>query len=78
MYQQKCPIYQNSKAVRDMVLLLMLVKGVFLFECRILRKANLYGTRTVPPTTARQACWFLYETICGGVMSALPMAKYYP
>jgi hypothetical protein len=22
-YQQKCPIYQNSKAVRDMVLLLM-------------------------------------------------------
>ena len=24
MYQQKCPIYQNSKAVRDMVLLLMI------------------------------------------------------
>jgi len=24
MYQQKCPIYRNSKAVRDMVLLLML------------------------------------------------------
>jgi hypothetical protein len=23
MYQQKCPIYRNSKAVRDMVLLLM-------------------------------------------------------
>ena len=22
-YQKKCPIYQNSKAVRDMVLLLM-------------------------------------------------------
>jgi hypothetical protein len=26
MYQQKCPIYQNSKAERDMVLLLMLYK----------------------------------------------------
>jgi hypothetical protein len=26
MYQQKCPIYQNSKAVRDMVLLLMHVR----------------------------------------------------
>jgi hypothetical protein len=24
MYQQKCPIYRNSKAVRDMVLLLMM------------------------------------------------------
>jgi hypothetical protein len=24
MYQQKCAIYQNSKAVRDMVLLLMM------------------------------------------------------
>jgi hypothetical protein len=23
MYQQKCPIYRNSKAVRDIVLLLM-------------------------------------------------------
>jgi hypothetical protein len=26
MYQQKCPIYQNSKAVRDMVLLLMMLR----------------------------------------------------
>ena len=24
VYQQKCPIYQNSKAERDMVLLLMM------------------------------------------------------
>ena len=28
MYQQKCPIYQNSKAVRDMVLLLIRGMGV--------------------------------------------------
>jgi hypothetical protein len=27
MYQQKSPIYQNSKAVRDMVLLLMAKAG---------------------------------------------------
>ena len=26
MYQQKCPIYQNSKAVRDMVLFLMYMR----------------------------------------------------
>jgi hypothetical protein len=26
MYQQKCPIYRNSKAVRDMVLLLMIIQ----------------------------------------------------
>ena len=32
-YQQKCPIYQNSKAVRDMVLLLMLL---FLHSCNLL------------------------------------------
>ena len=51
MYQQKCPIYQNSKAVRDMVLLLMLLGMYLLIAQSLLTESS--------KISCPESCFFL-------------------
>jgi len=51
MYQQKCPIYRNSKAVRDMVL--------FLMRALACEKA---ASRNMHPDVLAQVEWMMWGT----------------